>query len=41
MVKKYFVKEISYNMEGGCNEDVFVAKKENDYMFLITPGLNF
>ena len=27
------MKKISYNKEGECNEDVFVAKKENDYMF--------
>ena len=38
MVKKYFVKEISYSKEGECIEDVFVAEEENDYMFLITPG---
>ena len=36
MVKKYFVKEISYNMEAECNEDVFAGKKENGYMFLNT-----
>ena len=41
MVKEYFVKEISYNKEGECNENVFVAKKENDYMFLITPKFKF
>ena len=35
MVKEYFVKKISYNKEGECNEDVFVAKKENDYMFFL------
>ena len=33
MVKKYFMKEISYNKEGECNGDVFASKKENDYMF--------
>ena len=33
MVKKYFVQNIAYNMEGECNGDVFAAKKENDYMF--------
>ena len=38
MVKKYFVKEISYSKEGECIEDLFVAEEENDYMFLITPG---
>ena len=41
MVKEYFVKEISYNKEDECNEDVFAAKKENDYMFLITPKFKF
>ena len=41
MVKEYFVKEISYNKEIECNKDVFVAKKENDYMFLITPKVKF
>ena len=33
MVKKYFVKKISYNKEGEYNENMFAAKKENDYMF--------
>ena len=41
MVKEYFVKEISYSKEVECNEDVFVAKKENDYMFLIIPKFKF
>ena len=41
VVKKYFVKKIAYDKEGDCNEDVFVAKKENDYMFLITPKFKF
>ena len=41
MVKEYFVKEISYNKVGECNEDVFVAKKENGYMFLIIPKFKF
>ena len=41
MVKEYFVKEISYNKEEECNEDVFVAKKENDYMFLTTSKFKF
>ena len=41
MVKEYFVKEISYNKEGECNEDVFVPKKKNYYMFLITPKFKF
>ena len=34
MVKQYFVKNISYNKKNECNEEVFAAKKENDYMFL-------
>ena len=29
MVKDYFVKDISYNKDDECNEDVFAAKKEN------------
>ena len=29
MVKDYFVKEISYNKDNECDEDVFAAKKEN------------
>ena len=33
VVKEYFVKKISYKKEDECNEDVFAAKKENDYMF--------
>ena len=33
MVKEYFVSNISYNKEDECNEDVFAAKKETDYMF--------
>ena len=41
MVKEYFVKEISYNKDDECNEDVFVAKKENDYMFLTTSKFKF
>ena len=41
MVKEYFVKKISYNKEDECNEDAFAAKKENDYMFLPPPSLNF
>ena len=35
------MKEISYNKEDECNEDVFVAKKENDYMFLSTSKSKF
>ena len=35
------MKEISYNKEEECNEDVFVAKKENDYMFLTTSKFKF
>ena len=41
VLKKYFVKKMTYNKESECNEDVFVAKKENDYMFLITPRFKF
>ena len=41
MVKKYFMKGISYNKEGKCNEDPFAARKENDYMFLTTPKFKF
>ena len=37
MVKKYFAQNIAYNKKGECNEVVFAAKKENDYMFLTTP----
>ena len=33
MVKAYFVKKVSCNKEDECNEDMFAAKKENDYMF--------
>ena len=36
MMKEYFMKEISYNKDRECNEDVFAAKKENYYMFLTT-----
>ena len=39
MVKEYFVKEISYNQEDECDEDVFAAKKKN--MFLTTYKFNF
>ena len=41
MVKEYFVKEINYNKEDKSNEDVFAAKKENDYMFLTTSKFKF
>ena len=36
VMKKYFVKNMAYNKEGECNEEVFVAKNKNEYMFLIT-----
>ena len=37
MVKEYFLKQqISYNKDDECNEDLFAAKKENNYMFLTT-----
>ena len=35
------MKEISYNKEGECNEDVFAAKKENNYMFFTTSKFKF
>ena len=41
MAKAYFVKKISYNKEDECNEDVFAAKKKNDYMFLTTSRFKF
>ena len=41
MVKDYFVKEISYNKDDKCNEEVFAAKKENSYMFLTTSKFTF
>ena len=41
MVKEYFVKEISYNKDNKCNEDMFAAAKENDYIFLTTSKLKF
>ena len=40
-VKEYFVKVISYNKDDECNEDVFTAKKENDYVFLTTSNFKF
>ena len=41
MVKEYFVKEVSYNKEDECNEDVFAAKKENYFMLLTTSKFKF
>ena len=41
MVKEYFGKEISYNKDDECNEDVFAAKKESGYMFLTTSKFKF
>ena len=41
MAKEYFVKEISYNKEDECNEDVFPAMKENDYMCLTSSKFKF
>ena len=35
------MKEISFNKERDCNEDVFAMKKESDYMFLTTPKFKF
>ena len=40
MVKKYFVKEISFNNGHDCNEDVFAAKESN-YMFLTSSKFKF
>lgn len=36
MVKKYFVKKISFNKGHDWNENIFNEKKENKYMFLMT-----
>ena len=41
MVMEYFVKKIAYNKDEKCNEDVFAAKKENDYTFLTTSKFKF
>ena len=41
MVNEYFVKEISYNKEDECNEDVFATKKKDDYMFLTFSKFKF
>ena len=41
MVKAYLVKKISHNKEDECNEDVFVAKKEYDHMFLTNSKFQF
>ena len=41
MVKEYFVKEISYNKEDECSEDVFASKKESNYIFLTTSKFKF
>ena len=41
MVKEYFLREIIYNEDNECNDDVFAAKKENDYMFLTIPRFKF
>ena len=41
MAKEYFVKGISYNKEDECNEDVFVAMKENDHMCLTSSKFKF
>ena len=35
------MKEISYNKDDKFNEDVFAAKKENDYMILTTSKFKF
>ena len=41
MAKEYFVKQISYNKDDECNEDVFAAKKKNNFMFLTTSKFKF
>ena len=41
MVKEYFVKEISYNKDDECSEDVFAVKNVNDYMFLTICSFKF
>ena len=41
IVKKYFVQDIHYNKVGDCNDDVFAAEKENEYMFLTTSKFKF
>ena len=49
MVKEYFVKKTAYkkdekcnySKDEKCNEDVFAAKKENDYIFLTTSKFKF
>ena len=41
MLKKYFVKEISFTKECDCSEDVFATKKENGYMLLTIPKFKF
>ena len=35
------MKKIAYNKDEKCNEDVFAAKKENDYTFLTTSKFKF
>ena len=41
MVKEYFVNKITYNKEDECNEDVFAAKKDKNYVFLTTSKFKF
>ena len=41
MVKKYFVQDTPYNKVGDCNDDVFAAEKESEYMFLTTSKFKF
>ena len=41
MMNEYFVKKMAYNKDDKCNEDVFAAQKENDYMFLTTTKFKF
>ena len=35
------MKDICYNKEDECNEDLFAAKKENNFMFLTTSKFRF
>ena len=39
--KSILLKKNSYNKEDDCNEDVFAAKKEDDYVFLTTSKFKF
>ena len=41
MMKKYCEKEIGFTKEHDCNEDVFAAKKKNNYMLLTASKFTF